>query len=168
MKMELTGIRASFRHHGRRLVIKHRSNSNLLSDLFVQAFPQAKIIFLHREAESWARSAARAFPFTARQLTWQWRNGLRAYKSFVTSNADVFKVSYEDLATDGIATFRRILDFCKVPSPDDTSTLQCILGRDSQRDTPIARTELESIDRDLDGVIQQFLNEIGDQAAAFQ
>lgn len=42
------------------LALKFRSFSIELADLFYKAFPSAKILFLYRNAETWARSNARA------------------------------------------------------------------------------------------------------------
>src|SRR5262249_33655302 len=43
------------------LSIKFRSFSIQIADLFYQAYPTAKLLFLYRNAETWAGSQARAF-----------------------------------------------------------------------------------------------------------
>jgi Sulfotransferase family len=50
------------RSHGARAwALKFRSFVIELGDLFYEHFPEAKVVFLYRHAESWARSMARAF-----------------------------------------------------------------------------------------------------------
>ena len=41
--------------------LKHRGIGIQLADLFYHNFPEAKVVFLYRQAESWARSMVRAF-----------------------------------------------------------------------------------------------------------
>ena len=41
--------------------LKPRGFGIQLADLFYRSFPEAKVVFLYRRAESWARSSARAF-----------------------------------------------------------------------------------------------------------
>jgi hypothetical protein len=45
----------------RTCVVKMRSQNIELADLLLQCFPSAKTVFLYRQADSWARSAVRAF-----------------------------------------------------------------------------------------------------------
>jgi hypothetical protein len=46
---------------GSTLAIKFRSFSIEIADLFHEVYPEAKTLFLYRDAESWARSQAKAF-----------------------------------------------------------------------------------------------------------
>jgi hypothetical protein len=65
------------------LAIKFRSFSIEVADLLYLLYPQAKIVFLYRDAETWARSQARAFDVFGPQVKELWDKTLEKNPEFL-------------------------------------------------------------------------------------
>jgi len=126
------------------LALKFRSFSIEIADLFQSAFPQSKALFLYRNAEAWAGSAARAFdasPSTA--TTSMWLSVMERYLDLHAHGISMLAVRYETLTSLPVPALEIIFEFCGLP-PARVSLAQQAFASDSQAGTSLSRHRLQT------------------------
>lgn len=107
--------------HGdqRALVVKLPSRCMGIADMVPQAFPNAKLIFLHRGREEWARESVRLRGCTGEELVETWNEAGQQFRRLADQGTAVFPLSYEDLWSDPANALADLHKFCGLgPAPD--------------------------------------------------
>jgi hypothetical protein len=126
------------------LALKFRSFAIEIGDLFHTAFPRAKALFLYRNAETWASSAARAFhasPVAATAAMWV--SAMDRYLDLHAQGVPMLAVQYEALTAFPAPTLRTIFEYCDLPIEEVNATGR-IFDEDSQEGTSLARNRLQT------------------------
>lgn len=126
----------------RALALKFRSRGIEIADLFFAAFPRSRGLFMYRNAEDWARSAARAFHWSpAAEVGRVWSRTMERFLDMRDRMPAILPLRYETLTAFPEATMRAVLEHCRLPETGLEDALRAF-GEDSQADTPLARNEL--------------------------
>ena len=156
----------------RTCVVKMRSQNVELADLLLRCFPSAKTVFLYRQADSWARSAVRAFglfgellaiwdhlgdiqprvrslvdgeelcPSPIEFLGWMYTMPMLRATILQRQGIPLFVARYEELNDRPLEVLTALCQFCDVEI--SAVALEGVIARDSQEGTEHSRKrELE-------------------------
>lgn len=90
------------------IVIKMKAQSNIDVRWFTALFPHARIVFLSRRADAWARSCIEVFDWRTPQLANTIRIGTLAYDHLTAAGRLNAFLRYEDLVTDASRAVERL------------------------------------------------------------
>jgi LPS sulfotransferase NodH len=123
-----------------RLALKLRSQANPAAAAIRDAFPQARFLFLFRDAEPWVRSFVTAFGHEAPRLVSNLAAAIRACALIADGGARVAIMTYEQLARDPAAALEALAatGLLAGPPPDPAALAQAAAA-DSQAGTAISR-----------------------------
>ncbi|AOJ45663.1 hypothetical protein WJ28_06955 [Burkholderia thailandensis] len=90
-------------------VIKLRARCNRAIDVFLNAMPHARYVFMCRDRDDWVRSSSRAFGDSGEALAELLKASVEAFDRMHAARVDPVLVWYEDLLADPVRELRRIL-----------------------------------------------------------
>ncbi|AIP04610.1 sulfotransferase [Burkholderia pseudomallei] len=90
-------------------IIKLRARCNRAVDVFLNAMPHARYVFMCRNRDDWVRSSSRAFGDSGEALAELLKASVEAFDRMHAARVDPLLVWYEDLLADPLAALRRIL-----------------------------------------------------------
>lgn len=131
---------------------KFRSLVADMAELFHAVVPEARIVFLYRNAVPWARSFLRFLrvrtPAEAEaRLEWlagMWLTVMDRCVEMQRQGIPMFLVRYEELTRSSHEVLAAMLIHCDLPMPPDEA-LEALLARDSQEGTAISRESLGTL-----------------------
>ncbi|ORC49126.1 sulfotransferase family protein [Burkholderia sp. A27] len=122
-------------------VIKLRARCNRAVDVFLNAMPRARYVFMCRNRVDWVRSNSHAFDDTGESLADLLKVSVEAFDRMRSTGVDPALVWYEDLLSDPLGALQRIL-----PARHDLAgrraAIQRALLADSQEGSGLSRASL--------------------------
>lgn len=122
-------------------VIKLRARCNRAVDVFLNAMPRARYVFMCRNRADWVRSNAQAFGDSGESLAELLKVSVEAFGRMRAAGVDPALVWYEDLLSDPLGALQRIL-----PARHDLAAQRAAIGRalrtDSQEGSGLSRAAL--------------------------
>ncbi|PCE33715.1 sulfotransferase [Burkholderia ubonensis] len=124
-------------------IIKLRARCNRAIDVFLNALPHARYVFMCRDRDDWVRSTSRAFGDSGDALADLLKVSVEAFDRMHRAGVDPELVWYEDLLADPVGALRRIL-----PRRADLDAyrgaIETALGQDAQEGSGLSRTSLST------------------------
>ncbi|MDN7676028.1 sulfotransferase [Burkholderia oklahomensis] len=122
-------------------IIKLRARCNRAIDVFLNAMPHARYVFMCRNRDDWVRSSSRAFGDGGEALADLLKASVEAFDRMHAAGVDPVLVWYEDLLADPVGSLRRILR-----ARDDLdahrAAIEQALGTDAQEGSGLSRASL--------------------------
>ncbi|WP_186024361.1 sulfotransferase family protein [Burkholderia gladioli] len=136
---------------GRAPVIKLRARCNRAVDVFLQAFPQARYVFMFRERDDWVRSTSRAFGERGETLAELLKVSVEAFDRLHRAGVRPQPVWYEDLLAGPLPALRRIVsDPAALAARGDA--IATALSRDAQAGSGLSRERLSTRGADAEAL----------------
>lgn len=126
------------------VLIKMRAHANLAPLMLLQVCRYTqKTIFLDRDFAPWYRSQHKAFGHSLNGALHNYKRAQIA-KGLLNNASDMLSINYGELISEPIASAARLARH--LGWPHSTSQTQQAIHNDSQKNTPLARTELNKRD----------------------
>jgi len=133
---------ASFRARwGEDLVLKLRGRCNLIADEIAAQFPDALFVVMLRNRMDWVRSHYGAFGGKPDALANTYARAITMLETISNRGAKPLVIHYEDLRANPVETVKRLQSAGASLNPDFDSAIAPITQRDSQEETPLAKSE---------------------------
>jgi hypothetical protein len=136
-----SGMASFCAHWGENLVLKLRGRCNVIADEIAGQFPGALFVVMLRDRLDWARSHYGAFGGKPEALANTYAGTIRMLDTISNRAAEPVLIHYEDLRANPIETVRRLQSAGVRLNPDFESAIALIVQRDSQENTPLAKSE---------------------------
>src|ERR1051326_1655288 len=132
---------ASFRAQwGDDLVLKLRGRCNVIAEDIARQFPTALFVVMLRDRTDWVRSHYGAFGGKPDALAKTYARAIETLDKISSVGTWPLVIRYEDLRASPRETVRRLQSAGVPLNPDFESAIAPILQRDSQTDTPLAKS----------------------------
>jgi hypothetical protein len=126
-------LQKSVAHGGQRtLAVKLPSRCMGIADMVPHAFPDAKVIMLHRGREEWGHASIRSYGRTGEALVDIWNEAGRQYSRLTESGAAVYPLSYESLVSDPANALADLHKFCGLGPAPDAEKIRQLVNQSSQ------------------------------------
>jgi hypothetical protein len=126
--------------------LKLRSQCNARPLMLLDAAPGCRVVFLLRRADTWALSRNRAFGEPPNHAAMLLRQAVDALDKLVHARVALEIVWFEDVVRNPIGALRICAPYAR-PDPDKVA---CVMGRDSQEGTSLARDTLRGAEASQD------------------
>ncbi|MFP3506144.1 sulfotransferase family protein [Burkholderia sp. SIMBA_062] len=136
---------------GRAPVIKLRARCNRAVEVFLQAFAQARYVFMFRDRDDWVRSTSRAFGERGEVLAELLKVSVEAFDCLHRAGVGPELIWYEDLLAGPLPALQRIVsDPASLAACSDA--IVAALGRDAQEGSGLSREVMSVRGADADAL----------------